>query len=182
MEAIFQATVQLVNEIGFADTTISKIAKRAKVSVATIYIYYENKEDMLLKTYLKVKEAMSHIMFEGFDPAASIKERLDTVIRNYTRFIQSNKDYFLFLEQIMNSPLPHLWCLDETEAMFKPIYNLFEEGQKQQLLKPVDVSILIAYAIYPVARLIKQFLESSGSITEKEMETLLQMSWDAVKA
>ncbi|MEF7442026.1 TetR family transcriptional regulator [Paenibacillus lautus] len=32
VEAIFDATVQLINEIGFSDTSISKIANRASVS------------------------------------------------------------------------------------------------------------------------------------------------------
>ncbi|WP_094092917.1 TetR/AcrR family transcriptional regulator [Paenibacillus physcomitrellae] len=42
-----------MNEIGFAETSISKIAKKAGVSAATIYIYYENKEDMLSKIYFE---------------------------------------------------------------------------------------------------------------------------------
>ena len=45
-DAIIEATVKLVNQIGFAATSTSKIAKKANVSSATIYIYYKNKEDL----------------------------------------------------------------------------------------------------------------------------------------
>ena len=42
-EALFEATVKLVNEIGFVSSSVSKIAKEANVSPATLYIYYKNK-------------------------------------------------------------------------------------------------------------------------------------------
>ncbi|MCZ8522715.1 helix-turn-helix domain containing protein [Paenibacillus mucilaginosus] len=55
-EAIFKATIQLLNEIGFSDISMSKIAKRAHVSPSTIYVYFENKEDMLSKLYSNGKQ------------------------------------------------------------------------------------------------------------------------------
>ena len=43
--ALLQATLTLVNNHGFHDTPMSKIAKLAGVSPATIYLYFENKQD-----------------------------------------------------------------------------------------------------------------------------------------
>ena len=57
-EAIIQATINLVNEIGFAASSVAKIARVAEVSPATIYIYYENKEDLLISTYIRIKQKM----------------------------------------------------------------------------------------------------------------------------
>ena len=37
-------------------TSISKIARKAEVSPATVYIYYESKEDMLQNIYLEYSE------------------------------------------------------------------------------------------------------------------------------
>ncbi|MDR1409712.1 MAG: TetR/AcrR family transcriptional regulator [Oscillospiraceae bacterium] len=44
-DAIFEATINLLNEIGFANISMSKIGKAAGVSSSTIYVYFENKED-----------------------------------------------------------------------------------------------------------------------------------------
>ena len=41
-EALFKATVKLVNEIGFAASSVSKIAKEASVSPSTLYVFFEN--------------------------------------------------------------------------------------------------------------------------------------------
>ncbi len=43
-------------EEGFHGTSISKIARKAEVSPATVYIYYESKEDMLQNIYLEYSE------------------------------------------------------------------------------------------------------------------------------
>ena len=58
-EALFEATVKLVNEIGFVSSSVSKIAKEANVSPATIYVYYKNKEDLLVSTYIAIKLDLS---------------------------------------------------------------------------------------------------------------------------
>ena len=44
--ALIKATIDLVNNNGFHATPMSKIAKMAKVSPATIYLYFENKQDL----------------------------------------------------------------------------------------------------------------------------------------
>lgn len=182
VEAIFDATIQLVNEIGFAETSISKIAKKANVSAATIYIYHENKEDLLLKTYLKVKGKMSEKMFQGFDASKTVEERFDSIIRNYVQFIQNHKQYFLFMEQIMNSPLPQKWCLEDTAGLFQPIFEMFDTGKVQGLFKQEDVRTLIVYAVLPVAELAKIHLKNGTQFEDEQINAAIVMSWDAIKA
>ncbi len=47
-ERIFAAATDLFQEKGYADTTITDIAKRADVGVGTIYNYFSSKHDILL--------------------------------------------------------------------------------------------------------------------------------------
>ena len=44
--AITKAIIGLINQIVFANISMSKIAKATGLSAATLYVYYENKEDM----------------------------------------------------------------------------------------------------------------------------------------
>ena len=46
-KSLLNATLKLVNNNGFHDAPMSKIAKMAAVSPATIYIYFENKQDLI---------------------------------------------------------------------------------------------------------------------------------------
>jgi len=71
-ESITIAAIQLINEIGLAETSMSKIAKRAGVSSATIYVYFENKNDMIKKLYLTIKKDMQQRVFNGIDISAPV--------------------------------------------------------------------------------------------------------------
>ena len=62
--ALIKATIKLVNNNGFHATPMSKIAKMANVSPATIYLYFENKQDLVNKTYIEVKEEYTTYAFK----------------------------------------------------------------------------------------------------------------------
>ncbi|WP_445671284.1 TetR/AcrR family transcriptional regulator [Paenibacillus sp. FSL K6-2862] len=96
VEAIFDATIQLINEIGFSETSISKIAKRASVSAATIYIYHENKEDPLYKTYLKIKGKMSEKMFQEVDHTRTFTNDLRLSSATMLILFNPSKNFFCF--------------------------------------------------------------------------------------
>ena len=84
--ALFEATVKLVNEIGFVASSVSKIANEAKVSPATIYVYHQNKEDLLVSTYVEIKLNLSRAILADFDDTLPIRSRWASSSRAYSRF------------------------------------------------------------------------------------------------
>jgi len=182
-EAIFAATIQLVNEIGFAETSMSKIAKRAQVSAATIYIHFANKEDLLSKTYLKAKQLMSDKVFRDVDATAAVRERFERFAVNFVAFILDHSDSFLFMEQVANSPLLQNWCLDgELGALYQPMLELFEEGKRQGVFKQEDSYLLTMYSVLPIAQLAKAQVKGEFQFDQEKLAKAIQFSWDAIKA
>jgi TetR/AcrR family fatty acid metabolism transcriptional regulator len=51
---ILSAAISVFAESGFFDAKISKIAELAKVSIGSIYVYYDNKDDLLYKIFEKI--------------------------------------------------------------------------------------------------------------------------------
>ena len=178
-DAIFEATVGLLNEIGFANISMSKIAKRAGVSSSTIYVYFENKEDMLKKVYFEVKKNLISAMSEGIHEDTPTRQAVELLVRNVATFVPENKHYFLFLEQFSNSPL--VGNLDDINLLFQPLNNVFEKGIRQGELKPIDVDLLMNYSIHSVVQLAKMYLKRDIQLTEADIQKIIQISWDAVK-
>ena len=52
---IYQAAMRVINRDGFQGSSMSKIANEADVSAATIYLYFENKDDMINKLFIHLK-------------------------------------------------------------------------------------------------------------------------------
>ncbi len=178
-DAIFEATIELLNEIGFANISMSKIAKRAGVSSSTIYVYFENKEDMLKKVYFEVKKKLITAMSHGIQEDTPIRLAVELLVRNVLTFVPENRQYFLFLEQFSNSPL--VGNLDDINLLFQPLNNVFEKGIRQGELKPIDVDLLMNYSIHSVVQLAKMYLKRDIQLTETDIQKITQISWDAVK-
>ena len=181
-KAIFHATIQLLNEFGFSDTSMSKIAKKANLSPSTIYVYFENKEDMLNKLYLYAKAEMGKQLFADDNEEKPIKRRFESILKNYISFALTNEEEFLFIEQFKNSPYIKRLSIAQGSLHFKPLYGLFETGKQQELVKKVDTDILITYSFSPIAQILKLHLKGEYNFEQTMAETLIEFSWDAIKA
>lgn len=181
-ESIFNATIQLLNEIGLAEISMSKIAKRAQVSPSTIYVYFENKEDMLNKLYLKVKARLSSAALRNIEPSMATREAFETGMKNLMDFALNNRDDFLFMEQFCNSPLINNVSHQEGIGLFKPLYDIVERGKEQRLLKQLDTTLLLAYCSIPMLHIAKDHFLGNFELNEDSLNQIIQMSWDAIKA
>ncbi len=179
-EAICRAAIDLINSNGFEDTSISKIAKRAYVSPATIYVYFANKEDLLNQIYLKVRLEMSSAMMEGLDEFQPVEEAFRTVWFNFYNYAVENQTDFAFGEQFANSPLVNRIDRDEGERYYGPLIELFERGKREGIFKDVPLAVFSAFAFFPVIGLIRN-RHSGNLVFGKEMlERVYQIAWDAV--
>ncbi|NQX68424.1 TetR/AcrR family transcriptional regulator [Paenibacillus alba] len=181
-ESIFNAAIQLINEIGLSETSMSKIAKKAGVSASTIYVYFENKEDMLNKLYLSVNKKMCLEVYSNYDDSISIQTAFHHTLTKFINYILTNKDEFLFIEQFSNSPLLHKISRKEEDELFEPICSLFEKGKIQNVFKQVDMSLLQMFMFYPAVQYAKEYFGGRMALKEESVNELIQMTWDAVKA
>lgn len=60
--AILQAARELFASQGYDDTTIAEIAKAAGVAVGTVYLYFENKHDVLMDVCLELNAEVAQVM------------------------------------------------------------------------------------------------------------------------
>ena len=180
-DAIIKATVKLVNEIGFAATSISKIAKEADVSAATIYIYYKNKEDLLVSTYVDIKKRMSEAMLKSFDESLPIRDIFKILWDNAFHFISENPSGFQYTEQFSNSPYSSLVDREEVDKHFKPMAQVVQRGIQEKIIKDVPLEILTIFLFYPILILSTTCLNKKAECDEKSINTVFKMAWDAIK-
>lgn len=179
--ALFEATVKTVNEVGFAAASVSKIAAAARVSPATLYVYYENKEDLLVSTYIEVKKGFSRAILEDFDDKLPIRDILRNVWRTMSVYISNHPEYFRFAEQFNNSPYQTLVNKEMVEKYFIPLIEVLQKGIEQKIIKDVQIDILAAFIFYPVIALSNPRLCSDFEMTPESIETAFTLAWDAIK-
>ena len=179
--ALFEATVKTVNDVGFAAASVSKIAKQAGVSPATLYIYYSNKEDLLVSTYIDIEKNLSRAILKDFDPNLPIRDIMLNVWTAMSKYISDNAEHFRFTEQFSNSPYQELVNKEMIKQYYTPLIEVLERGIEQKIIKDVELDILAAFIIYPVMVLSKPNLCSEFELTPETIKTAFTLAWDAIK-
>jgi AcrR family transcriptional regulator len=178
-QAICDAAIDLITKNGFADTSMSKIAKAANVSPATIYVYFENREDLLNKLYLFVKQEMSAELLRGVKDSHSTEESFKIIWNNFYNYAIENPVRFAFTEQFANSPMVAN-CRSESMDFFKPLLDLFVRGVEAKVFKDIPLEIFNAFTFSPLMGLVKEHLSGQIVLDKAALATAYEIAWDAV--
>ncbi|MDA9343624.1 TetR/AcrR family transcriptional regulator [Algibacter sp.] len=178
--ALIKATIELVNNNGFHATPMSKIAKIANVSPATIYLYFENKQDLVNKTYIEVKAVYTAYSFATYDPNASVEVGFETIWKRIAEFKLKESEYAMFLAQCDNTPMIDESSRQEGIKHFQPLLDLMERGKKEGIIKPISDYLLYAYAINPLSFLMMSQQRGAFQLNEKHIEEAYQSAWDSI--
>ncbi|MEP2281212.1 TetR/AcrR family transcriptional regulator [Maribacter sp.] len=179
--ALINATIELVNNDGFHATPMSKIAKMACVSPATIYLYFENKQDLVNKTYIEVKASYTAYAFATYNDAMSVQKGFEVIWKRIAEFKLKESAHAMFLAQCDNTPMIDEESRQEGIKHLQPLLNLWARGKKEGLIKPVSDYMLYAYAINPLSFLM--IAQNRGSVTldDEQMEQAYEAAWSSIK-
>jgi AcrR family transcriptional regulator len=151
---IRKKAIEMIVKKGFDGLSMQKLAKAAKVSPATIYIYFKDREDLVNQIYIECEKDFAEAALKTFDPEMHFKEGLWLQWKNRYRLILEDPYRFYFMEQFRNSPLIHHKDVKENtfrEAMMKFVKNAVSRKELIQL--PVETYWSLAYG--PFYSLIK---------------------------
>ncbi|QFZ55854.1 TetR/AcrR family transcriptional regulator [Oceanihabitans sp. IOP_32] len=179
--ALIKATIELVNNNGFHATPMSKIAKMAKVSPATIYLYFENKQDLVNQTYIEVKAKYTNYAFATYNETLSVKEGFETIWKRIADFKLKDCENALFLAQCDNTPIIDETCRQEGIKHLKPLLDLWDRGKEEGIIKPISNYILYAYAINPLSFLMISQNRKVFTLNKKHIEEAYQSAWNSIK-
>ncbi len=179
--ALIKATIDLVNNNGFHATPMSKIAKMANVSPATIYLYFENKQDLVNKTYIEVKAKYTKYAFATYDTTASVEIGFETIWKRIAEFKLKECENAMFLAQCDNTPMIDEPSRQEGIKHLQPLLDLWERGKKDGIIKPISNYLLYAYAINPLSFLMMAQKMHAFQLNEAHIEEAYKAAWDSIK-
>jgi len=178
--AIVKTSIRLINKLDFSGISMAKIAKKAKVSPATIYIYFENKEDLFTKIYIDIRTKMSQAALQGLDNSKSIEEQFKSIWHNYLTYALAHIDFIIYRENFEQTSMMNNIQQEDFE-LFGYITNLFQQGIKEKYIKKIPPILLISFAFIPITTLLKFHFEGMICIDDKIIKQASNLAWNAVK-
>jgi TetR/AcrR family fatty acid metabolism transcriptional regulator len=120
-QAILNAATESFAEYGYFNCQISKIAKLAGVADGTIYLYFKNKEDILVSLF---KDRMGQFIDEISQTTLkcpSTKERLLHLIRTHLKYMQENRSLAMVTQIEVRQSNPGI-----RDAISEPLRKYFQ--------------------------------------------------------
>jgi TetR/AcrR family fatty acid metabolism transcriptional regulator len=97
-QLIIQSAIKIISEKGYFRSTISNIAKEANVADGTIYTYFKNKEELLIKSFEYVLENILNEIIENIKEEKDIFGKIKVIIKKHLEFMYKNPDIANFLQ------------------------------------------------------------------------------------
>jgi TetR/AcrR family transcriptional regulator, fatty acid metabolism regulator protein len=173
-ERILEAAITVFAEQGFHQATISQIARKAGVADGTIYLYFKNKDDIMVNFFdQRTKRAFSRFR-EAVERAGDAGEKLMVLIRTHLQEFQLNRDMAVVYqaETHRNNRSCEAQIREMSKMYLDIVSEIVEQGQQEGLVrKDLYLGLVKRFIIGAVDEVINTWLHSS---TEYDLSSMAE--------
>ena len=150
-KGIVDAVIQIINEDGVNTLTMSRVANAAGIAKGTLYLYFENKEDLLEKTFELSLSPLILGVEEILDSDVGPYDKLGRVVRFHLSFFEEHRQCFRLqlYERQKEFNRRDRFGSSRYQRFLDRITGILEEGMRQGLFRQMNPR--------PIARM---FIES----------------------
>ena len=136
-QRILQAAVKVFAKKGYHGAKVSEIARRADVADGTIYLYFRNKEDILVSLFDEVMlEHLEHARQE-LQAVSGAPARLLAIAEHHLRAMGANRDLAVVfqVELRQSTRFMERFTASWLQDYFALLGEVIEEGQREGSLR-----------------------------------------------
>ena len=162
---ILEAAVKVFARQGFHQSTVAQIAKEARVADGTIYLYFKNKDDILVQFFSFRTKQVFESFREEVDRAQNSLDKLRNLIHRHLAEFQRDRDGAIVyqVETHQNSRLAEAQIKEMSQMYRDIISEIVEQGQQEGTIrKDLYVGLVKRFIIGAVDEVINTWIHSDG--------------------
>jgi TetR/AcrR family fatty acid metabolism transcriptional regulator len=134
---IIQAATKIFARKGFFKAKISEIAKEAQVADGTIYIYFENKDDILISLFEEQMKSVLDNMVKKLERVVDPADKLQEFALTHLRLTEQNKSMaeIIQVEVRQSSKFMKEYDNKKFHEYLDLIEDIIREGQEKGIFK-----------------------------------------------
>jgi TetR/AcrR family transcriptional repressor of multidrug resistance operon len=102
-EQVKHQAIHLLVKEGLEGFSVNRLARACGISVATLYIYYKDKDDLIIRIAAEEMQKMQDIFLQNFDPSLSLEEGLRLQWKNRLAYHLNNPEATQLFELLRHS-------------------------------------------------------------------------------
>ena len=147
---ILQAAVKVFARKGYFAARISDIAKKAGVADGTIYLYFRNKEDILVSLFDEVMAGHLEVARAELKTAPGPAARLLRIAEHHLRTLGENRDLAVVfqVELRQSTKFMERFTASWLQDYFQLLHGVIEEGQRAGVFRADLPKKVVAKAFF----------------------------------
>ena len=179
-QLVIQKAIERIVKEGLEGFSMNKLAKDCNISVATLYIYYKDRDDLIMKIAGQEGKKMGDAMIKNFDPEMPFEDGLRVQWINRYQYMIDYPEVAQFFDQLQNSAYGEgflaSFMTNFKASIWRFMQNVFDRGEIERM--PIEVFWVVAYA--PLYQLIR-FHNQGHSIGGRPFTMNDKDLWDTFK-
>jgi TetR/AcrR family transcriptional repressor of multidrug resistance operon len=171
-----QAAIGMFVSEGMEGFSMNKLAKVCGISVATLYIYYRDKDDLIVQLAKEEARRMADSILGDFDPAMGFEEGLRFQWKSRAKFAMENIIIGQFFDQLRNSTYREEVFQEVTDRFREPLGKFMKNAIARREIDPMPLEVYWSVAFAPLYNLIK-FSTEGRSIGGKPFNMNNKILW-----
>ena len=142
---ILQAAVKVFARRGYFASRVADVARRAGVADGTIYLYFRNKEDILVSLFDEVMSEHLEGKRREVEPGSDAPARLRAVAERHLGLLGRNRDLAVVfqVELRQSTKFMERFTASWLQDYFSLIAEIIEQGQREGTLR-ADLPVKVA--------------------------------------
>lgn len=162
---ILEAAISVFAQNGFYQSTISQIAREAGVADGTIYLYFKNKDDILVQFFSYKTKMVFDLFRVEVEKADNAIDKLNNLIRVHLKEFQGDKNMAIVYQAVTRqySHLVNEKMKDVSKMYLDIVSDIVEQGQEEgSMRRDLYVGLVKRFVLGSVDEVINTWLHSGG--------------------
>jgi len=179
-DLVKEKAIELIVKEGFQGFSMNKLAKASGISVATLYIYYQDKDDLIRQLGVEIGRSFFEYALKDFDPDMPFAQGLRQQWDNRIAFAMGNRLQAACYEVIRHSPHGE-HVLEQSFGTFGETMRQFcHTAIKRGELVPLTMEVFWSIAYGPLYNMLR-FDAEGKSMGKKPFKFTNDMKEEALK-
>lgn len=179
--AILQATLSLLASRGFHGFSMKQLADMAGVAAGTIYLYFRDKQDLILQLHDEILRRVAEAVFADYSPELDFRQQHRLMCRNIWHFFTANPEILLSKSQFDHLPPEALQeRKEDVRNRVRPMVDMFERGKAAGIIKDLPEEVLFGLGMEPFFALGRQCHLGLVEVDEHCLERAIDAAWDGI--
>jgi AcrR family transcriptional regulator len=148
-EEIIDVSKELLLKDGFSKISMRKIANRVNVTATSIYLHFENKDDLLLTLIEESIQNLNKALMEAMNPSLDPIQQLEELAGAYIKYALENPQEYEIIYMVRPEEMPKYpkEKFQEVRQTYELLSGIIQNGKDKELFE-VDNPLISAYTLW----------------------------------